>query len=503
MRAPLWLYVALFFASVSIKACQLTDNPAGFFADEALVGYEAASIAATGRDHYGTWLPLFFRGFAYDGLSPFHVYGTVPFVWAFGLNETSTRLAPVVWSSLEIVVFALLLRQLASPAVAVLGAVLLLLTPWHFYLNRVNLADLWAWALFTELSLLFLLRARRNGRWLDAGLAGAAFALTGYAYTPARLLTPLVLGVAVVLSWRVGKKLLLLLLVYACLSAPSAYYHLTDVHSADRLRHVSGVTPLELLSQLREPQVQRAVMKKYLRHFHDSWLFEKGDASLQDVHRHSIPNYGLLFKWEKPLVLVGVIAALWAFGRGGDLILAVGLLAALPDSLVVRDEAAFATRAYLLVVPLTVLVALSVDVMVRYLPLWWRQVAVAAMCVGLLLSALDLQRHFAAGRVLSAGFWGWQNGPREAIQHFLAHCGEYDDLVLSRLFNSPEVFPYFYDPQGTCMKMTIGGLRLRRPGRRQLFALRPYELTTLDSLVERGEILNPDGSVELVLMEGR
>lgn len=502
MRAPLWLYVALLCASVAIKACQLTDTPAGFFADEALVGYEAANIAATGRDHYGTRLPLFFRGFAYDGLSPYHVYGTVPFIWAFGLDETTTRLAPVVWSSVEIVVFAVLLQELVSPAVAVLGAVLLLLTPWHFYLGRVNLGDFWAWTLFTELSLLFLLRARRSGRWLDAGLAGAAFALTGYAYTPARLLTPLVLGAAVMLSWRIGKKLALLLVVYACLSVPSAYYHLTDVHSADRLQRLSGVTPVALLSQAAQPEFRRAVMSKYLRHFDDDWLFKKGDASLQEVRRHSIPDYGLLFKWEKPFILLGVIAAILAFGHGGDLILVVGLLAALPDSLVVRDEAAFATRAYLLVMPLTVLVALAADLLLRYLPLWWRRAAVVALCVGLTASGVDLERHFVASRMLTAGFWGWQSGPREAINHFLAHCAQYDDLVLSAQFNAPEIFPRFYDPEGTCPKMSIGDLSLRRPGRRQLFALRPYEITTPDSLLYRGEILNPDGAVELLLVEG-
>ncbi len=59
-------------------------------ADEAAVGYNAYSIAQTGKDEYGAFLPLRLKSFG-DYKMPLYSYFSIPFTRALGLNETSTR----------------------------------------------------------------------------------------------------------------------------------------------------------------------------------------------------------------------------------------------------------------------------------------------------------------------------------------------------------------------------------------------------------------------------
>src|SRR3989344_3648253 len=78
-----------------LRMYQLHDNPPGFFADEASVGYNAYKIATTGKDEHGAVLPVFFQAFGeYKG--PIQTYLTVPFITLFGLSELAVRLPSAI-----------------------------------------------------------------------------------------------------------------------------------------------------------------------------------------------------------------------------------------------------------------------------------------------------------------------------------------------------------------------------------------------------------------------
>src|SRR3712207_4245123 len=83
-----------------LKIQHLSNNPAGFFADEASVGFDAYKLLTTGADRNEDKFPLFFKGFNFDNVSPYHVYLTIPFIAIWGLSEFSVRFAPVFWSTI-------------------------------------------------------------------------------------------------------------------------------------------------------------------------------------------------------------------------------------------------------------------------------------------------------------------------------------------------------------------------------------------------------------------
>ena len=44
-----------------LRVVNVTDNPPGFFADEAALGYNAYTLLASGTDEYGEPWPILFR----------------------------------------------------------------------------------------------------------------------------------------------------------------------------------------------------------------------------------------------------------------------------------------------------------------------------------------------------------------------------------------------------------------------------------------------------------
>src|SRR6266404_5968345 len=100
------LLVALF-----LRVYKIDSNPPGLTPDEATLGYNAYSILKTGKDEYGTFLPIIFKSFG-DYKPGLYIYFTAPFVAVFGLNETSVRLPSVVAGTITVFLIYLVTKEL-------------------------------------------------------------------------------------------------------------------------------------------------------------------------------------------------------------------------------------------------------------------------------------------------------------------------------------------------------------------------------------------------------
>ena len=106
--------------------------------------------------------------------------------------------------------------------------------------------------------------------------------------------------------------------------------------------------------------------------------------------------------------------------------------------------------------------------------------------------------------VAGAGYWGWQWGPEVIVPYFVRLQVEYDDLFLDGEFNAPYIFFRFYAPDD-CAKCRIGNTDAYDPRRRQLFALRPHNLSPSYRYDIKKTLHYPDGEVafEIVEITGR
>src|SRR5215470_13568942 len=73
--------------AAGLRLYNLAELPAGFFCDEAGLGYNAYSILKTGRDETGAFLPLYVWSFDVSYKNPIFVYSAILPVAVFGLTE--------------------------------------------------------------------------------------------------------------------------------------------------------------------------------------------------------------------------------------------------------------------------------------------------------------------------------------------------------------------------------------------------------------------------------
>lgn len=505
--------------SFAIRLWQLDTNPAGFFCDEAVGGYEAWNIINLGKDSHGEKFPLFFKGLNSDSLSPFNTYLPLPFVAVFGLNEFAIRLTAVTFSVIGLFVFYLTLRQLISTKLALLGMIMLSISPWHFHLSRIHINDYYAWILLVNLALLFLLKGIKSDKNIYYILSGLCLSLSSYSYYPSRLISPLLFLVLlfILLLRKKYKSAVLTFSVFALILIPFIWIHLTSSNSFQRLRETAPVNAgsATLLN------LSGAFLGKYSLHYFDEFLFQKGDADYpgQFLRRHSIPGLGLLYPYQKFLLLAGIIWVILKIIRDRKyellFIIYLVLLFPIPDSLT-NDKTPFATRSYLGVLPLHLLIAFGIHGIYQILSkaqiakIHFVKILVTIFLLILVIfSALTLFKHFNEAPKTTSDFWGWQYGPREIMQYFLSVKNQYDDLYMSGEFNAGHIFLSFYDPHNTCESKCKMGDFLREPhiynpSKRQLFSLSPDYLSkskfAKDFLVKK-TIYYPNGTIAFQIGE--
>ena len=165
----------------------LSTTPAGLYADEASIGYNAWTIAHFGVDEHGATLPLFFQAFG-EWKNPVYVYLLVPFVWLFGLTTAVVRTPAALFGIVTAVALAGFARRATgSRAVALATLAIAGATPWLALDSRVGF-EVPSMVACLAVMLWCLGRAAETpDRRLWFGLAGVALGLAVFAYTVGRL----------------------------------------------------------------------------------------------------------------------------------------------------------------------------------------------------------------------------------------------------------------------------------------------------------------------------
>lgn len=321
------LLLAAFF-----RFYQLNQVPPSPSLDEVSIGWNAYSILETGRDEYGTKLPVLLR--AYDDWRPAgYVYLVIPFIKIFGLSAAAVRLPAVILSLITILAVYFLAREVfasqhLSCHLSFITCFLLAISPWHIYLSRLG-HEVNAGLTFSILGILFFIKAARrqsipgaiNRRKTNLLLAAVFFALSLYTYQSQKIFAPLLL-LSLVLIYRktlgqMKKNLILVALVGLLLSLPILKASLSP-QAAIRFRGTSIFATSD------------TVWRAYFSHFKPAWLFF--NSGRED---HKIPGMGVLYFWELPLILIGAYQlAAGKFSRQSKfLILSWILIAPLPASI--------------------------------------------------------------------------------------------------------------------------------------------------------------------------
>lgn len=484
-------YILLFLLIVGllIRTVDLQHIPGGFFADEASVGYNAYTIAHTGKDEHGKLFPFFFEAFG-EYKNPVAIYSTVPFILLFGLHEWSVRLVSALFGTAGILGIYLLTSTLfkkhhARDAIALLSALFLTISPWDIHLSRVMLEGITAYVFFTMMGTYFFLRIHEHFR-RHLLLSVFFFSLSFYSYFPARMFIPLFsLSLLIIFHKTIFiKKHVRTLLLTCGLLLITSIPILMSLSNHTLLRRWQQVSIFSNHAPNENPVAH--VANNYLSHFSPEFLFISGDSGMkgQAITRHSVRGFGELYLIQLPLILAGFYFLLTKDRRILSL-LTVWLLLYPLGSMFTTDTSAQATRSIIGVVPLTILSGLGTWYLVKASSqkAGFLGKITALFFFALLLSSsiFYLKTYFQSYNMYASDFWGWQYGPRDIIHFFREHHDKYDDLYMSGEFNGSHIFLNFYDPENICSGKCQTGDFLREASvyqsdRTQLFSLSPAYL---------------------------
>jgi len=503
------LIVILGFA---IQIYRLSDTPPGFFADEAAIGLNAYTLLKNGTDEYGNRFPLFFKSFG-DYKSPIAFYTTVPFVALLGLNEFAVRFTSVVFGLLNIIMIYLLVRQLLNKhphntAIALFSSLFLAISPWHTHMSRIG------WEAFTQMlflimlgSYIFLL-AQKKPRLLPASVF--VFALALYCYFPARVFVPL-FGLGLFLAnakffWNHKRETLISIILLSVLLAPLAYHQLSPM----------GWSRWNMVSVFSHPSSDKSVLDhtvdNYLSHFSFNFLFRKGDIGMpgQSITRHSVRGLGELYLFQLPLIFIGAYVLWDSRYRKVFAIIALWLILYPLGSAFTISESAQATRSFVGVIPFQILSAAGLWALLDFMSQKKKLLYVISIFIvtGVILASVAhyLNAYFVKYPMYSSEFYGWQYGARDIVKYFISVESEYDDLIMAPDFNAPDIFISFYSQnfEKGCKKCIVGRFEKYNKEKRQLFAVRTYELEASQynsSFVPINTIYHPNGNVAFLIGE--
>jgi 4-amino-4-deoxy-L-arabinose transferase-like glycosyltransferase len=309
--------------------------------DEVALGYDAHSLATTGRDEFGNFLPAILR--SYDDYKPaVYAYLAIPSVEAFGLNTFSVRLPSAIIGIIGILATYFLVKEVFNyrneenkkkknivEILALLSAFLLAISPWHLQFSRIAFETNVGLTFNILVALFFIMGLRKN--WLlivSLFIAGVNLSV----YQSERVFTPLLVMSLIVIFRKelikINKKILVASLIAGLLAVAPAINFLNSDHNA--LLRVKATSIFNNQTEVLNKDVvrldtdrkthdvvgfildnRRVIYAKniagaYISHFDPKWLFLTGD-----INRHHAPAMGLMYLVFLPFVLYGIYKLLF------------------------------------------------------------------------------------------------------------------------------------------------------------------------------------------------
>ncbi len=496
-----------------MRVWKLASVPAGFFCDEASLGYNAWAISRYGIDETGRKLPLYARSLGVQK-NPVFVYSSMIPIQLFGLSEFSVRLTSVIYGTLTIAGLFWLVYQVHGYLAAISASFFLTILPWNFHFSRIAF-ELITWPCLFVWGLAFLLFAIERGgwRWLAASVI---LGLSLHTYVMAISFLPFFLlffAVIYLKKWIVHWRwVLVAILIFSFPAAIALRQHLSTARGS----HYSYVG---WWPQTRDLPIQSRLERlfdHYKPFFEKNFLVKYGDPN----PRHSLRNHGMIYNSLFYLSIAGIILGLYPPSRYYFLLLFWTLLYPLGTALTI-DRSASRSIIGSPLAPLWASFALFqfYRLVNKILPIR----SIALMLQMTALSFLFLQssseasayfkRYFSNYNLQSAvGIYGFQFGYREVIHFMESRRNNFDRLFLTaHNVNEPYIFCLFYnqiDPRHFSKTNDFGYTILRSCAFNRypdnipiLFAVQSDELIYFDDYIIHHTVLGFDGSVVFYIIE--
>lgn len=298
----------LFLLGTAVRTIYAGSIPGGLNQDEASIGYDAYSILHYGIDRNGISLPIHLIAWG-SGQNALYAYLSMPFIYLFGLNVLSIRVASILVGLISMFLFYKIANQLFKRKhAAAAAAFFIVISPWHIMMSRWALES----NLFPSMVLLavyFLFKALQQPKWLIGFTITIALSL--YAYGTAYFFVP-VFGLGIVILLVVKKVFQLRTLLWngmllIVLSLPIALFVLINRFDMATIKMLLFTIPK--LTVPRVEQVSTAfqgnafdMLIQHLKQFLQL-IITQNDG----LPWNAIPPYGYMYPIALPLIVIGIL----------------------------------------------------------------------------------------------------------------------------------------------------------------------------------------------------
>lgn len=455
------LFLSILILAAIIRFGHISTLPVSLYWDEVSEGYNSYSILETGKDEWGSSFPILFRGYD-DYKMPVYIYLSVIPIALFGLNEFSVRFISAFLGVGSVVVCFFLVREILKKerlrdAASFLSMFFLSITPWHIQLSRAGF-EANAALFFVMSGFLFMLKSL-DKRWYLIP-SSVLFGVSLYTYRSSLIVVPfLITAVAIFyrkeLFQKVGLKVLLLaLVIIILLSLPiysllvtqgdtrsdevSIFSSSTDLlqDSSHKLEAAGNSLAARVIYNRRLVYAEE-IGKNYLSHFTPNFLFLRGDTN----PRHSVGSMGILYLWQAPFILLGIVFLLRKYKKQAGILLVWLLLSPLPASL--SYPAPHALRSLLMLPPLIIFTGIGVYYL--YLLLEKRlRIAYVILLISVVLgsSIIYARVYIEHNSKIAAADWG--DGYKELVETIKPQLKDFDRVIISGHYWQPYMYTLFY-----------------------------------------------------------
>ncbi len=455
-------FLLIVVLSLALRLYNLSTNPPSLYWDEASLGYNAYSILTSGKDEHGEFFPLArFIAFG-DFKPPGYIYAAASSIALFGLNEFAIRF-PSFLSGTLLVLGAYLLtsKLLGNTKIALIAAFIMSISPWGIHFSRAAFEANMA-ATLNLFAIYFFICQKKRSWYLVLSLI--FFILAFYTFNANRIISPLLIIILSFLFWRDTFKnwrwAIAGIIISVFLLLPSAKY-LLDRESRIRFQEVSIFNNLETVKTSNERiereggnVIARVLYNRrvlfsldFLKHLTDNFnlrfLFTQADAN----PRLSIEGLGLLYFYELPFLIIGIIYLLKTNRKAALLIFTWMIIAAVPAG--TARETPHALRTISILPTYQILIASGVLALYYWVKnLSGKKILPISITTLTIVIAFHLYYFLHMYLIHYPVNWPaqWQYGYKEMVRFVLQNRQNYDKIYVTEALGRPYIYFALFTP---------------------------------------------------------
>lgn len=374
MKHSLFILGVILALALSLRIFYLNKAPIELFGDELDVGYQAYSILKTGRDIRGFKFPVYFHSLS-ESRAPLFIYAAVPFVAVFGLNEWGVRLPAAFFGLINILLLFWLVDKLfRNRKISLLSAFVLSVIPWHIQYSRVSF-EVTLLLSFILAGVVFLFNSLSKKNYLIFSIV--SFILSFYVYSTAVLFTPLIVVIFLVIWFssfrKLSKSFLLASGIFVLVGLFPLFAGMLTGQSQERFSRISIISEQKIIERIitkrgwegslgrifhnKLTEIEKVFISNYFTAFSPQFLFLNGDPN----PRHSVGGMGEIFLIFVPFLAWGLFDSVKKINQKENLFLLGWLLVSPIPSALTVDGGNHATRLFLMLPPLAILIAKGIN----------------------------------------------------------------------------------------------------------------------------------------------